>query len=203
MALVSLLIGAVLAFVGAVQLRQFGAVLYVANLVGIGITRELGPLMTGIVMAGRTGASFAATLGTMTAGEEVDALKVQGLDPVEFLVLPRILGTAIMMPVLVVYADALGLLGGLLVGVTLLELDPTQFLSQLRTSVSLEHVTVGLAKSVAFGVVVAVAGTYYGIRCGRNAEAVGRATARSVVMGIVFVVVVDAVFTVLLHVIGM
>ncbi len=108
-ALVSLLIGAVLAFVGAVQLRQFGALLYVANLVGVGITRELGPLMTGIVMAGRTGASFAATLGTMTVNEEVDALRVQGFAPAEFLVLPRILGTALMMPALVAYADALGL----------------------------------------------------------------------------------------------
>lgn len=201
-ALVSLLIGAVLAFVGAVQLRQFGALLYVANLVGVGITRELGPLMTGIVMAGRTGASFAATLGTMTVNEEVDALRVQGFAPAEFLVLPRILGTALMMPALVAYADALGLMGGLLVGVTLLDVDPTQFLDQVRSSVSLDHVLVGLVKAAAFGVVVAVTGTYYGIRCGRSAEAVGQATARSVVMGIVLVVVVDAVFTVLLHVIG-
>jgi phospholipid/cholesterol/gamma-HCH transport system permease protein len=199
-ALINLLMGAVLAFVGAVQLQQFGAAIYVANLVGIGVFRELGPLMTGIVMAGRTGAAFAATLGTMTVNEEIDALRTMGLRPVEFLVLPRVLATALMMPALVAYADFLGLLGGLLVGVTLLDLGTVEYVRQTQVSVALRHAWIGLGKSVAFGAVVALTGTYYGIRCGRSAAAVGEATTKAVVMGIVLVVVVDAVATVVLHV---
>ena len=198
-ALINFLIGAVLAFVGAVQLQQFGASIYVANLVAIGVTRELGALMTGIVMAGRTGASFAAVLGTMTVNEEVDALRTMGLKPVEFLVLPRVLATALMLPALVAYADLLGILGGTFVGVTVLDLGTVQYLRQTQESLPLRHVWIGLAKSVVFGAVVALTGCYYGIRCGRSAAAVGEATMKAVVMGIVLVVVVDAVFTVLLH----
>jgi phospholipid/cholesterol/gamma-HCH transport system permease protein len=199
-ALINLLIGAVLAFVGAVQLQQFGASIYVANLVAIGITRELGALMTGIVMAGRTGASFAAVLGTMTVNEEVDALRTLGLKPVEFLVLPRVLATSLMLPALVAYADVLGILGGTFVGVAMLDIGAVEYLRATQSSLALRHVVIGLVKSVAFGVVVALTGCYYGIRSGRTAAAVGEATTRAVVMGIVLVVVVDAVFTVLLHV---
>jgi phospholipid/cholesterol/gamma-HCH transport system permease protein len=199
-ALINFLIGAVLAFVGAVQLQQFGAAIYVANLVGIGVFRELGPLMTGIVMAGRTGAAFAATLGTMTVNEEVDALRTMGLRPAEFLVLPRVLATSVMMPALVAYADLLGLFGGLFVGVTVLDLGTVEYVRQTQVSVALRHAWIGLAKSAAFGAVVALTGTYYGIRCGRSAAAVGEATTKAVVMGIVLVVVVDAVATVIFHV---
>jgi phospholipid/cholesterol/gamma-HCH transport system permease protein len=199
-ALINLLIGAVLAFVGAVQLQQFGASIYVANLVAIGITRELGALMTGIVMAGRTGASFAAVLGTMTVNEEVDALRTMGLRPVEFLVLPRVLATSLMLPALVAYADVLGILGGTFVGVAMLDLGAVEYLRATQSSLALRHVVIGLVKSVAFGAVVALTGCYYGIRCGRTAAAVGEATTRAVVMGIVFVVIVDAACTVLLHV---
>jgi len=198
-ALINFLIGAVLAFVGAVQLQQFGAAIYVANLVGIGVLRELGALMTGIVMAGRSGAAFAATLGTMTVNEEVDALRTMGLRPVEFLVLPRVLATSLMMPALVAYADLLGLLGGLFVGVTLLDLGTVEYVRQTQASVALRHFWIGLAKGVLFGAVVALTGTYYGIRCGRSAAAVGEATTKAVVMGIVLVVVVDAVATVVLY----
>jgi phospholipid/cholesterol/gamma-HCH transport system permease protein len=198
-ALINFLIGAVLAFVGAVQLQQFGATIYVANLVAIGVARELGALMTGIVMAGRTGASFAAVLGTMRVNEEVDALETMGLRPAEFLVLPRVLATALMMPALVAYADLMGLLGGLFVGTTLLDVGTAQYVQQTRAALALRHVWIGLAKGVVFGMVVAATGCYYGIRCGRSAAAVGEATTRAVVMGIVLVVVVDAVFTVLLH----
>ena len=198
-ALINFLIGAVLAFVGAVQLQQFGAAIYVANLVAIGVARELGALMTGIVMAGRTGASFAAVLGTMRVNEEVDALETMGLRPVEFLVLPRVLATALMMPALVAYADLMGLLGGLFVGTTVLDIGTRQYVQQTQAALALRHVWIGLGKSVVFGVVVAATGCYYGIRCGRSAAAVGEATTRAVVMGIVLVVVVDAVFTVLLH----
>ena len=199
-ALINFLIGAVLAFVGAVQLQQFGASIYVANLVAIGVARELGALMTGIVMAGRTGAAFAAVLGTMTVNEEVDALRTMGLRPVEFLVLPRVLATSLMMPALVAYADLLGLLGGLFVGVTVLDLGTVEYLRQIQVSVALRHFWIGLAKGVAFGAVVASTGTYYGIRCGRSAAAVGEATTKAVVMGIVLVVVVDAIATAVLHV---
>ncbi len=198
-ALINLLIGAVLAFVGAVQLQQFGATVYVANLVAIGITRELGALMTGIVMAGRTGASFAAVLGTMTVNEEVDALKTMGLRPTEFLVLPRVVATSLMLPALVAYADLFGILGGTFAGVALLDLGALQYLRATRESLAVGHVVIGLVKSVAFGMVVSLTGCYYGIRCGRSAAAVGEATTKAVVVGIVLVVVVDAIFTVLLH----
>jgi phospholipid/cholesterol/gamma-HCH transport system permease protein len=198
-ALINFLIGTVLAFVGAIQLQQFGASIFVANLVGIGITRELGALMTGIVMAGRTGASFAAVLGTMTVNEEIDALATMGFRPVEFLVLPRVLATAFMLPALVAYADLLGMLGGLFVGVTMLDLGAVEYLRQTQSSLPLRHVMIGLGKSVFFGAVVALTGCYYGIRCGRSAAAVGEATTRAVVMGIVLVVVVDAIATVFLH----
>ena len=198
-ALINFLIGAVLAFVGAVQLQQFGASIYVANLVAIGVARELGALMTGIVMAGRTGASFAAVLGTMTVNEEVDALRTMGLRPVEFLVLPRVVATSLMLPALVAYADLLGILGGTFVGVTMLDLGAVEYLRATQSSLALRHVVIGLVKGVAFGVVVALTGCYYGVRCGRSAAAVGDATTRAVVMGIVLVVVVDAVFTVALH----
>jgi phospholipid/cholesterol/gamma-HCH transport system permease protein len=198
-ALINFLIGAVLAFVGAVQLQQFGATLYVASLVAVGVTRELGPLMTGIVMAGRTGASFAAVLGTMTVNEEVDALFTTGLRPSEFLVLPRVLATTLMVPALVAYADLLGLLGGMFVGVALLGLGPTEYLRLSRDSLPLRHVLIGLGKGVAFGALVALAGCYYGARCGRSAAAVGEAATKAVVMGIILVVVADAVFTVALH----
>jgi phospholipid/cholesterol/gamma-HCH transport system permease protein len=198
-ALINLLIGAVLAFVGAVQLQPFGAAIYVANLVAIAVTRELGALMTGIVMAGRTGAAYAAVIGTMTVNEEVDALRTTGLPPVEFLVLPRVVAAALMVPALVAYADLLGLLGGMLVGVTLLGIGPEEYARQTGEALALRHVFVGLGKSVVFGVVVALTGCYYGVRCGRSAEAVGEATTKAVVMGIVLVVVADAIATVLLH----
>jgi phospholipid/cholesterol/gamma-HCH transport system permease protein len=202
-ALINFLVGAVLAFVGAVQLQPFGASIYVANLVAIAVARELGPLMTGIVMAGRTGAAFAAVLGTMTANEEVDALRTMGLRPMEFLTLPRVLATALMMPALVAYADLMGLLGGLFVGVTTLKLGPIEYFRQTQGALGLSHVWIGLGKSVVFGGLVALAGCYYGLRSGRDAGSVGQATTKAVVMGIVLVVEADAVFTVLLHMLGL
>ena len=156
MALINFLIGAVLAFVGAVQLVQFGATIYVADLVAIGVARELGALMTGIVMAGRTGASFAAVLGTMTVNEEVDALRTMGLRPVEFLVLPRVLATVLMMPALVAYADLMGLLGGAFVAVKVLDIGTVEYLRQTQNALALRHVLIGLGKSVVFGAIVAI-----------------------------------------------
>ncbi len=198
-ALINFLIGGVLAFVGAVQLGQFGASLYVADLVAIGICRELGALMTGIVIAGRSGASYAAVLGTMTVNEEVDALRTMGLRPVEFLVLPRVAASASMMPALVAFADLMGVLGGLFVGVVVLHLGTVEYLTRTREALALRHVVIGLVKGFAFGGIVALVGCYHGLRCGRSAAAVGVATTRAVVNGIVLLVVADALFTVLLH----
>jgi phospholipid/cholesterol/gamma-HCH transport system permease protein len=159
--------------------------------------------MTGIVMCGRTGAAFAAVLGTMTVNEEVDALRTMALKPAEFLVLPRVLATSLMLPALVAYADLMGFLGGAFVGVALLHLGAIEYARQTQDALALRHVIIGLVKSVAFGLVVALTGCYYGIRCGRSAAAVGEATTRAVVMGIVLVVVADAVFTVLLYVLDL
>jgi phospholipid/cholesterol/gamma-HCH transport system permease protein len=202
-ALVNFLIGGVLAFVGAVQLGQFDASLYVADLVAIGVCRELGALMTGIVVAGRTGASYAAVLGTMTVNEEVDALGTMGLRPVEFLVLPRVVASALMMPALVAFADLLGMLGGLFVGAAVLDLGTVQYLTRTQETLALRHVVIGLVKGFAFGGIVAVIGCYHGLRCGRSAAAVGVSTTKAVVNGIVMLVVADAIFTVLLHVAGL
>ena len=202
-ALINFLVGTVLAFVGAIQLEQFGAAIYVADLVGIAEARVLGALMTGIVMSGRTGAAFAAVLGTMNVNEEVDALRTMGVKPVEFLVLPRVLATTLMMPALTAYGILMGLLGGMFVGVALLDLGAVEYLKQTQNSLALRHVMIGLAQGLAFGVVVALTGCYYGLRSGRSSAAVGESTTKAVVMGIVLVVVVTAVFTVVLYVLGL
>ena len=202
-ALINFLVGTVLAFVGAIQLEQFGAAIYVADLVGIAEARVLGALMTGIVMSGRTGAAFAAVLGTMNVNEEVDALRTMGLKPVEFLVLPRVVATTLMMPALTAYGILMGLLGGMFVGVTLLDLGAVEYLTQTQNSLVLRHVIIGLAQGLAFGVVVALTGCYYGLRSGRSSAAVGQATTKAVVMGIVLVVVVTAIFTIILYLLGL
>jgi len=198
-AFINFLIGAVIAFVGSVQLQQFGATLYVASLVAIAVTRELGALMTGMVMAGRTGAAFAALLGTMAVSEELDALDTMGVRPVDFLVLPRVIATVLMLPALVAYADVLGLLGGFFVGVTVLGLGPNEYVRQTESALAMRHVYIGLVKGALFGLVVSMTGCYYGMRAGRSAALVGDATTRAVVAGVVLVVVVDAAVTVLLH----
>jgi len=202
-ALINFLVGAVLAFVGAVQLEQFGAAIYVANLVGIAVARVLGALMTGIVMSGRTGAAFAATLGTMNVNEETDALRTMGLKPVEFLVLPRVLATTLMMPALTAYGILMGMLGGMFVGVALLKIGAMEYLTQTQSSLDMRQVIIGLSMGLAFGMVVALTGCYYGLRCGRSSAAVGEATTKAVVSSIVLVVVVTAVFTVALYMLGL
>jgi len=202
-ALINFLVGTVLAFVGAVQLEQFGASIYVANLVGIAVARVLGALMTGIVMSGRTGAAFAATLGTMNVNEETDALRTMGMKPVEFLVLPRLIATTLMLPALTAYGILMGMLGGMFVGVTLLDIGAVEYVTQTQASLQLKEVFIGLTMGLAFGVVVALTGCYYGLRCGRSSAAVGQATTKAVVSSIVLVVVVTAVFTVVLYVLGL
>jgi phospholipid/cholesterol/gamma-HCH transport system permease protein len=200
--LISVLIGLILAYIGAVQLQQFGATIYVANLVGIAMLREMGAIMAAIVMAGRTGAAFAAQLGTMQVNEEIDAFKTLGISPIEILVLPRMLALVLMMPFLCLYADILGILGGAIVGIFSLDLDPTLFFRQVQKSIDLGDLFVGMVKSVVFGVLIASAGCLRGIKCSRNASAVGAAVTAAVVSSIVAIVVTDAIFAVITNILG-
>ena len=201
--LISFLIGLILAFMGAVQLRQFGAQIFVADLVGLGMTREMGCVMTGIIMAGRTGAAFAAQLGTMQVNEEIDALQTMGIPPMEFLVLPRMLALMLMLPLLCVYADLLGMVAGLLIGTGLLDLSLVEYINETRKAVHLVDVGLGLGKSVIFGALVALAGCLRGMQCGRSASAVGAAATSAVVTGIVWIIASDGLFAVLTERLGL
>jgi phospholipid/cholesterol/gamma-HCH transport system permease protein len=200
--LISILIGLILAFIAAIQLELFGAQIYVASIVGIGMVRALAPIMTAIILAGRTGASFAAQLGTMQVNEEIDALRTLGLSPMEFLVLPRMLALFLMMPVLVLYADFMGMVGGLAIGASMLDLSVMEYCTKTRESVQLNDVWVGLISAAVFGVLVALSGCMRGMRCGRSAAAVGDATTSAVVTSIVSIVVAMAVITAVCHVLN-
>ena len=201
--LISFLVGVILAYVGAIQLRQFGAQAYVADLVGIAMTREMGAMMAAIIMAGRTGAAFAAQLGTMQVNEEIDALTTLGISSMEFLVLPRILALALMMPLLAIYADLLGIMGGAFVGTGMLHLGGTEYYMRRRAAVGLDDCAAGLIKASVFGVLVAVAGCLRGMQCGRSSAAVGAATTSAVVTGIVLIIVFDALMTVIFDQLGL
>jgi len=194
--LISVLIGMILAFIGAVQLRMFGAQIFVANLVTLGMAREMGATMTGVIMAGRTGAAFAAQLGSMQVNDEIDALRTMGIPPVDFLVLPRILALVFMMPFLTVYAICLGVLGGAIVSAAMLDVSFFEFYNQAREFVDLRHFVIGVAKSGVYGVIIAMAGCLRGMQCGRSASAVGYAATSAVVTSIVWMVVADAVITI-------
>ena len=200
--LISFLVGLILAFVGAVQLTMFGAQIFVADLVGIAMLRVMGAIMVGIVMAGRTGAAFAAQLGTMQVNEEIDALKTMGVSPMEFLVLPRMLALVVMMPLLCIYADLMGILGGLVVGVGMLDISLTQYIVQTKGALNLNHFFIGLFQAAVFGVLVALAGCLRGIQCGRSASAVGDATTSAVVSSIVAIIIATAIVTVGCNVMG-
>ena len=200
--LVSLLVGLILAFVGAVELKLFGAQIYVADLVGIGMAREMGAMMTAIVMAGRTGAAFAALLGTMEVNEDIDALKTLGISPMEFLVLPRMLALVLMLPLLCLYADLMGILGGGIIGIGMLNLSPAQYFHETVSALGLTQFATGLVKAGVFGVLVALSGCLRGMQCGRSAAAVGEAATSSVVTAIVSIIVSDAVLTVIYNRLG-
>ncbi|HEX4459904.1 MAG TPA: ABC transporter permease, partial [Polyangia bacterium] len=199
---VSFLLGTILAFVGAVTLKPFGASVYVANGVAVAVVRELGPIMTAIVMAGRTGSSYAAQLGTMQVTQEVDALTTMGLKPFDFLVLPRMLALALMMPLLGVYADFVAIVGGGFVAVGLPDVTVRQYLLQTRGALELTTFWLGFIKAGAFGVLVAIAGCAHGMRAGKSAAEVGLATTRAVVTAIVGIIVVDGIFAVLFYLLG-
>ncbi len=200
--LISFLVGVILAFVGAVQLKQFGAQIYVADLVGIAMMREMGAMMTGIIMAGRTGAAFAAQLGTMKVTQEIDALTTAGFSPVEFLVLPRVVALVLMMPFLCLYSDFLGILGGAAIGVGMLDLSWPTYVQETAKAVALGDVIGGVFKSSVYGVLIALAGCLRGLQCGKSSSAVGDAATSAVVTGIVAIVVACGIFAVVFYVLG-
>jgi len=200
--LITFLMGVILAFVGAVQLQQFGAEIFVANLVAIGMVREMGALMTAIILAGRSGASFAAQLGTMMVNEEIDAFKTMGFSEMDFLVLPRLLALSLMVPLLALYADFLGIIGGAVVSVTMLDISVLQYFEQTRSALTPLHFLLGLIKAAIYGALVALAGCLRGMQSGRSASAVGSATTSAVVTGIVWIIVACAITTVIYSVLG-
>jgi len=201
-AIVNILIGAILAFVGAVELQRFGAGIFVVNLVGIAVAREMAAITTAIVMAGRTGGAYAAHLATMQGNEEIDALNVLGIRVFDFLVLPRIMALITMMPLLYLYGCALGFFGGFLVSIASLDVTPTLFLEQLRNAVTMKEFAIGLLKSIAFGALVALVGCKIGLNAGRSAADVGRAATSAVVAAIVGIIALDAVFAVCTDALG-
>jgi phospholipid/cholesterol/gamma-HCH transport system permease protein len=201
--LISYLVGIIMAFMGAVQLQQFGASIYVADLVGIAIVREMGAMMTGVIMSGRTGAAFAAQLGSMKVTQEIDALATMGISPIEFLVVPRVIGLVLMMPLLCIYADLIGILGGATVGVGMLGLTLHSYLQQTIAAISLTAVTGGLVKSIVYGLLIALAGCYQGFQCGRSSSAVGDAATAAVVSAIVMIVVACGIFAVMFNILNL
>ncbi len=200
--LISVLVGLILAFIGAVQLALFGAQIFVADLVAIAMTRVMGAVMVGVIMAGRTGAAFAAQIGTMQVNEEIDALQTLGISPMEFLVIPRMLALILMMPLLCVYADLMGILGGFIVGVGMLDITVRQYINQTINAMNLYHFFIGIFHAFVFGILIALAGCLRGIQCGRSAAAVGDATTSAVVTSIVAIVVATAIITVGCNIIG-
>jgi phospholipid/cholesterol/gamma-HCH transport system permease protein len=200
--LISFLVGLILAFVGAVQLQQFGAAIYVADLVGIAMVREMGAMMTGIVMAGRTGAAYAAQLGTMKVTQEIDALSTMGISPLDFLVLPRMIALCLMMPLLCLYSDCLGILGGLVVGTGMLKLPLLVYYHQTAGAVHIADLIGGVFKASVYGVLIAISGCLRGMQCGNSSSAVGDAATSAVVTGIVFIISACGIFSVVFYALG-
>ncbi len=200
--LISFMVGLILAFVGAIQLKSFGAQIYVASLVAIGMTRIMGAIMVGIIMAGRTGASYAATIGTMQVNEELDALKTMGIPATDFLILPRIMALVLIMPLLTMWADVMGMMGGGAVGIFMLDISPQEYWKYSIEAFDLTNFLVGIFHGFVFGAVIALCGCYYGIHCGRNADSVGVATTKAVVSAIVWMIVMTGIITWFFEVLG-
>ncbi len=199
-ALISFMVGAILAFMGAVQLQQFGASIYVADLVAIGMAREMGAMMTAIIMSGRTGAAFAAQLGSMKVTQEIDALTTMGISPFEYLVTPRIIALVLMMPLLCAFSDCIGMLGGAAVGVGMLDVPFKSYYRETISALSLTDFFGGLFKSSVYGGIIAMAGCLYGFKSGSSSSAVGDAATRAVVSGIVMIVIACGIFAVIFNV---
>jgi phospholipid/cholesterol/gamma-HCH transport system permease protein len=200
--LIGLLVGLIMAYQSAVLMRQFGADIYVADAVGLVMVREMGAMMTAIILAGRTGAAFAATLGNMKAGEEIDALQTLGIRPVDFLVMPRLVALGLMMPLLALYASGLGILGGMAVSLGLLDIPPTAYWVETQSAIDMSDVSTGLIKASFFGVLVGLAGCHRGLRAERSAAGVGKAATSAVVMGLLLIIVSDALFAVIFNIFG-
>jgi phospholipid/cholesterol/gamma-HCH transport system permease protein len=200
--LISFLVGLIMAYQAAVQLRQFGADIFVADLVGLSVVREMGPMMAAIILAGRTGAAFAATLANMKANEEVDALETLGIPPVHFLVLPRLLALVVMMPLLALYSDCVGVLGGMAVAAGVLDIPPSAYWIETQSIVDLSDVSSGLLKSLAFGALIGLAGCLRGLQAERSAAGVGRAATSAVVTSVLLIIVADALFAVVFNFLG-
>jgi phospholipid/cholesterol/gamma-HCH transport system permease protein len=198
--LISFLVGVTLAYTGALVLRQVGGDIWLADLIGLAMVRETAAVMTAVVLAGRTGAAYAATLGNMKAGEELDAFVTFGISPVNFLVLPRVVALTLMMPLLAVYSNALGMLGGLVVARQLLGIQPAAYWVEMFANVTLTDIATGLIKAVVFGLIVGLAGCLRGLQAERSAEGVGRAATSAVVMALLLLVVADALFAVVFHI---
>jgi phospholipid/cholesterol/gamma-HCH transport system permease protein len=200
--LVNFLVGVTLAYTAAIVLRMVGGDIWIADLIGLATVREGGAVMTAVVLAGRTGAAYAATLGNMKANEEIDALETLGIPAVQFLVLPRMLALAIMMPLLALYANALGILGGMIVAYGLLAIPPTAYWVEMLTIVDLSDISAGVIKACAFGLIIGLAGCLRGLQAERSAAGVGQAATSAVVTAILLMVIADAVFAVLFNALG-
>ena len=200
--LISFLTGLIIAYMGAVQLAQFGAQIYIANLVGLGMTREIAALMTGIIMAGRTGAAYAAQLGTMQVNEEIDAFRTLGINPIDFLVLPRMLALVIIMPMMVLYAGIVGITAGMFVAVTSFDISTFEYYTQTVRSIGWWHIGVGVIKATVYGMLIAFAGCLRGMQCGRSAQAVGEATTSAVVTSILLIVIAASLLTIMFQQLG-
>ncbi len=197
--LINFLVGFVMAFQGAVQLKQFGANVFVADLVGLSVVRELGPLMTAIIVCGRSGAAFAAELGTMKVSEEIDALQTLGFGPIGYLVLPRVFGLILVMPFLTLFADLIGIVGGLVVGLLSLDLTITGYLIETKKALAVWDIGSGLLKSVVFAIAIGVISCQQGFATSGGAEGVGRRTTASVVSILFALILIDAGFTVFFY----
>ena len=200
--LVSFMIGLILAFVGAIQLQMFGAQIYIASLVTIGMIRIMGAIMVGVIMAGRTGASYAAALGTMQVNEEIDALKTFGFSVTDFLILPRLLSLLITMPLLTVLADFMGMLGGAFVAVLMLDISAVQYTQYSIEAFGLANFLTGVFHGFVYGIIIALCGCYHGIHCGRKADSVGVATTKAVVSSVVIMIVTTGILTFIFQVLG-
>ena len=201
--LISLLVGLIMAYQSAILMRQFGADIYVADAVGLVMVRELGAMMTAVILAGRTGAAFAATLGNMRANDEIDALETLGIRAVDFLVMPRLLALGLMMPLLALYANCLGILGGMAVSLGLLDIPPQAYWVQTMSAIDLSDVSTGVIKAAAFGVLVGLAGCHRGLLADRSAAGVGQAATSAVVMGLLLIILADAFFAVAFNLFGL
>jgi len=196
-ALISFLVGLILAFVGAIQLAKYGSEIFVADLVGIAMVREMGAIMVGIVMSGRTGASFAAELGSMKVNEEISAFRTFGISPIEFLVFPRIIALVMMFPLLTIFANVIGMLGGMVIGVGMFDISYEQYANRTLAALDLIQISTGVGKSFIFGIIVACIGCKMGLQCEKSSAGVGQATTSSVVQSITWIIVADAIFAVI------